>query len=72
MNLLYTCLHLLACAYIKVLTHIFDHILQLLLQLSGSKPLHLAAVKGNMDVMRILITDCGCKADLGDEVLGFT
>ena len=41
---------------------------KLLLQLTGSKPLHLAALKGNMDVMRILITECGCKADLGDEV----
>ena len=39
-----------------------------LLQLHGHKPLHLAAVKGDMDVMRVLITECGCKADLGDEV----
>ena len=39
-----------------------------LLQLGGAKPLHLAALKDNMDVMRILITECGCKADLRDEV----
>ena len=43
-------------------------VLHLLLQGTGSKPLHLAALKDNMDVMRILITECGCKADLGDAV----
>ena len=43
--------------------------LHLLLQLGSAKPLHLAALKDNMDVMRILITECGCKADLRDEVL---
>ena len=55
-------LRMLACAC--ALTCMFH----LLLQLRGYKPLHLAALKGNMDVMRVLITECGCKADLGDEV----
>ena len=45
-------------------------IIPLLLQFGahGVKPLHLTAVKCNLDAMRILITECGCKADLRDLV----
>ena len=39
-----------------------------LLQFDGPKPLHIAAIMGNVDVMRMLINECGCKADLRDEV----
>ena len=62
-------LHVHACGFATYHNFI---LYKLLLQLTGSKPLHLAALKDNMDVMRILITECGCKADLGDEVVMIT
>ena len=40
----------------------------LLMQFNGPKALHLAAINGNLDAIRVLITECGCKADLRDEV----
>ena len=39
-----------------------------LLQSDGPKPLHIAALTGNLDILRLLITECGCKADIRDEV----
>ena len=39
-----------------------------LLQFDGPKPLHIAALTGKVDILRLLITECGCKADLEDEV----
>ena len=39
-----------------------------LLQFDGPKSLHIAALTGKVDILRLLITECGCKADLEDEV----
>ena len=39
-----------------------------LLQFDGPKPLHIAALMGSVDIMRMLINECGCKADLRNEV----
>ena len=63
-------MHLYVCIYIYIRFVIVVDISLLLhiLQFDGPKPLHLAALKGNMDVMRLLITECGCKADLRDPV----
>ena len=58
-----------ACAYLHMhICKCFSMSYISLLQFDGPKPLHIAALMGSVDIMKILINECGCKADLRNEV----